>query len=40
LRGESFQDDISSFVNSDIDEIIFYRNWLMPVLGGAFGREG
>jgi hypothetical protein len=28
MRGESFQDDISSFVNSEIEEILSYRNLL------------
>lgn len=26
LRGESFLDDVSSFVNRDMDDILFYRN--------------
>jgi len=26
LSGEAFLDDISSFVNSDIEELLFYRN--------------
>lgn len=26
LRGESFQNDVSSFVQDDIDEILFYRS--------------
>jgi len=26
LQGEAFFDDISSFVNSDIEEMLFYRN--------------
>jgi len=26
LHGEAFLDDISSFVNSDIEEMLFYRN--------------